>query len=361
MKFLKNLLLTGLIATIGLGLYSCGDDDETVFQPEDPTSEFDARLNSASADSLTATVFLADVDDNVVDVFFTFASDESMRRIYSTVNIQNQGEENFTIGQLTGAEDKADGSLELDSDQSNGFTLNLDLSTANYPSEGTIVYTFWTTTGKGDFRDITKRQASEALVLTVNLSGTNPDAALISQTGIQLFAPTADLMSESFVSTADGVVYDLDEFEFSDLWDIGYTAQGNVPQLSSASGSPQMFFDDNQDLVTFQKLIADSVSQEAAEDLNMVYFSDLDNSFDFDGATTSGDLDNLSVSTSDNQTINIPIDANAELIAFIDQYGKKGVIRISELVDGDCNTTDGCDDNYFESNDYVQIDIKVQP
>jgi hypothetical protein len=42
------------------------------------------------------------------------------------------------------------------------------------------------------------------------------------------------------------------------------------------------------------------------------------------------------------------------LIAFVDQYGKKGVIRITALV----KRANGF---YYDADAYVQIDIKVQP
>lgn len=355
MNNFKNLLIA---ITVLFAISSCSDDDESVFeQPEEPGSEFDARLNTAFPDSTSATVFLSDIDDNKIDVFMSFSSNEPMKRFYSTVNVQNQGEETFAIGQLTGAEDKADGSLELDPDQKEAFSINLDLTTTSLSSgEGTVVYKFWTTTGKGDFRDDEKRQATAPLILTVNLGGTNPATPLVSSEDIRLFAPTADLMSESFVSSVDGEIYALDEFEFSDLWDIGYSAQSNNPQLSSAFGSPQRFFypEGSNTIVSFQELIAAQLGDSAAADLNMAYFVDIDDSFDFDGATSVGDLSALSVSSSNPQTIDIPTDADGDIIAFIDQYGNKGVIRIDALVDAN---NDG---DYFNNVDYVQIDIKVQ-
>ena len=368
-KITKNLSLL-FMAFMIITIVSCGDDNDEIIggDPDDPDtpSEFDARLNSTSTDSLTATVALASITDGKLDVFITVApTSGTIRRLYATVNEQGQGIEAYDIPVT--ADKKRDGSLELDQNQGDGFSLNLDITTTGLSSmSGDIVYQFWATSGKGDFRDETKRQVSPVLTLTLDLSGDNPETPLISVADVELFAPTADLLSQSFVSTADGMTYALNDFEFSDLWDIGYSAQADgsnpngVPRLSSASGSPQRFFDSNGDIITFQTLIADSVMTDdgsnAAEDLNMVYFVDIDDSFDFDGASTNNDLSAISTTptTNNDQAIDIPVSASGDLIAFIDQYGKIGVIRIDMLVDGDQ------DGNYFESNDLVQIDIKVQ-
>ncbi|MEO1255445.1 MAG: hypothetical protein AAFY41_11260, partial [Bacteroidota bacterium] len=154
----------------------------------------------------------------------------------------------------------------------------------------------------------------------------------------------------------------LDDLELSDLWDIGYSAQADgsnpngVPRLSSAFGSPQRFFFPigSSTVVTFEELIEQQLGADAAADLNMVYFKAVEN-FDFDNASTSGDLDAISVSSDDPQTFDIPLTGAAgTTIAFLDQYGKKGVIRIDELIDGDS------DGNFFEANDGVQFDIIVQ-
>jgi len=134
-KFTQNLLLL-LMAFSVLTLVSCGEDEEDIFggdPDEDPTSEFDARLNTT--DTLSATVFLSDVDDSVIDVFMSFSSsDETMRRLYATQNVQDQGAVEFDLA-LGDADKKADGSLELDGPQGESFAVNLDISTAGLPAE----------------------------------------------------------------------------------------------------------------------------------------------------------------------------------------------------------------------------------
>lgn len=349
-KLFSKLFIVG---ALGAFMMSCGDDDNEIIAPITPEDEFDARINNNSFDSLTATVFASDITDGEINVLLSFTSSETMRRIYTTQNLLGQGDEKVDASDAFGVNDKGDGSIDLASANANDFGFELTFSTAGLPSEGTLVYTFWATSGKGDFRNNEKRRVEGPAVLTINLGGSNPATQLKTAEDVRLFAPTADLMSNSFVSTADGEVYALNDSENADLWDVGYSAQGNSPQLTSAFGSPQRFIVDG-DNISFLELIALTNGDEAAEDLNMVYFMDIADDFDFDGATNSSALESLTVSESDPQTIDIPTDADGDIIAFIDQYGKKGVIRIDILEDNG-------DDNYFESNDYVQIDIKVQP
>ncbi|MEM6830487.1 MAG: hypothetical protein AAF551_08205, partial [Bacteroidota bacterium] len=91
------------------------------------------------------------------------------------------------------------------------------------------------------------------------------------------------------------------------------------------------------------------------EDLNDVHFSEItDATFDFASASVSSDLDNLAVSNSDPMFLNLSTTASEQLIAFIDVEGKKGVLKLS-LVD------DGSDGDYFNSNDGIRFDMKVQP
>lgn len=353
MKFgFMTLLTGGLMFSIG-----CDDNEDIVTNTGDG---IDAKLNINHSDSLTATVNTNDIDDGQVNVRVTIESDENVRRIYITQNEFGQGavavDAKALFGQ--GIDTKGDGSIDVENSFNGSQVYFFNISLANLPmATGTIVYKFWATKNKGDFRDDTKDVVESVATLTVELgTGQNPDAPLTSVTGVRLFAPTGDLLSKSFASTADGAVYALDQSEFADLWDVGYTAQGGNPQLTSASGSPQRFFADatNTTTISFQDLIERETGAPAS-DLNMVYFMDLDDTFDFDGAATAADFTDLSVSTNNAQAIDIPTGATADLIAFIDQYGKKGIIRITALVDG------GSNGNFFDANDYVQIDIKVQP
>ncbi len=353
-KITKNLLMI-MSALAIVTIVSCGDDNEDI--TVNTGDGIDAKLNINYADSLNAEVNTDDITDFQVNVRVAIESDETVRRVYITQNVFGQGEEAVDAPALFGAniDTKGDGSIDVENSFDGSQIYFFNISTANLPAaSGTIVYRFWATKNKGDFRDSDKDRLESVATLVLELgTGQNPDADLIEVSDVQLFAPTADLQSNSFVSTADGNVYALDDFENSDLWDVGYTAQGNNPQLTSAFSSPQRFIVNGEN-VSFQELITSETGAEASE-LNMVYFVDIDDSFDFDGATTAADFADLDVSSGNSQTIDIPTAASGDLIAFIDQYGKKGIIRIDVLFDGDG------DGNYFESNDYVQIDIKVQP
>ncbi len=335
----------------GLVFTSCEDNEEIAVNTGDG---IDAKLNINYSDSLTATVDSDLIDDGQVNARVTIESDENVRRIYITQNVFGAGEEAVDAQALFGSnvDVKGDGSINVENSFDGSIIYFFNISLANLPAaSGTIVYRFWATKNKGDFRDATKDIVESVATLTVELgTGQNPNAPLTSVTGVKLFPPTADLKSKSFASTIDGLVYALDDFENSDLWDLGYTGQGGNAQLSSAFGSPQLF----PGGVTFQELIESELGVDAAADLNMVYFMDLSDDFDFDGATTAADLAELTVSNSNSQTIDIPTGATADIIAFIDQYGKKGIIRITALVNGSGG-------NNYDADAYVEMDIKVQP
>lgn len=348
-KFTKNLLPLLALAAV-MTIVSCGEDDETIFEDPDPTdstaSPFDARLNTSDADSLTAEIFLSDVTDGTIDLFITFISDDaSMRRIYSTLDSLGQGEEAFTLGALTGAEDKADGSLELDSDQTDAFTVNLDLPTEGLPTEGTYVYKFWTTTGRGDFRDDTKRQATTPITLTVDLGGTNPDKALIeySET-ITLEAPLGDATSETFVSSLTGDVYKIsDGEEYAALWDFGfYYLNSTGVSLASTAEYPALFADPDggEGLVTVNAFLG----IESTE-VNDAYFRLAPEDTDFSTFEFSDDL-TFEMTESDEQDINQL--AVGDVVYYMDQYGSKGVLEITDLVGS------------FGSDGYVSFNLKVE-
>jgi len=356
MKNLLNRIL--LFSVLGFIAMSCNDDNEDI--AVNTGDGLDAKLNINYADSLNATVDTDDIDDGQVNVRVAIESENTVRRVYITENVFGQGEEAVDAEALFGSniDTKGDGSIDVENNFDGEQIYFFNISLSNLPmAEGTIVYRFWATRNKGDFRDSDKDLVESVATLTVRLgAGQNPNAEVVSVSGIQLFAPTADLQSLSFVSTADGMRYALDDFENSDLWDVGYTAQAGDPRLTSAFNSPQRFFVPGSTTVkeSFQELIERETGTSASE-LNKVYFANIDNTIDFDGTTISSQLADLNVSSSDPQIIDIPLTANNELIPFVDQYGKKGIIRIVELVDANNNG------EYFNNVDYVEIDIKVQP
>jgi hypothetical protein len=65
----------------------------------------------------------------------------------------------------------------------------------------------------------------------------------------------------------------------------------------------------------------------------------------FDGVVLSGDLDNIVPST--NQSIS-GLEVGS-VLEFVDNYGKKGLIKITEIDPG------------FNNDDFIQFDVKIQP
>jgi len=65
----------------------------------------------------------------------------------------------------------------------------------------------------------------------------------------------------------------------------------------------------------------------------------------FDDVALSGDLDNIAQSSSQKIT-NLEV---GNIIEFVDNYGKKGLIKITEIQAG------------FNNDDFIQFDVKIQP
>jgi len=357
MKHVRQNLFS-ILAILSLGFFiSCSSDDNdlVIFDDEDTdetTDPFDARLNNNATDSLTATVFLSEVDDNTIDVLLSFTSDEDMKRVYVTQNFQGQGDEKVDAAVVFGVDAKGDGSFDLSGTLQTAFAFDLDFSSAGLPTEGTVVYKFWATSGKGDFRDDTKRTLIGPATLTIEVSGTNPAAAIISQTDVQLFAPLANGTSSSFLSTADGSTYTFNDGEFAALWDFGYfysvlgaAADEKKASLASVSAYEQAF--DAGAVVDMDALAMDA---NGDIDLNDFFFSaSTADETTFTAVSTSADLDFIATSTS--QEVNML--EIGDIVAFVDQYGKKGLIKITGL--------QSASGEFYNEGAFLQFDIKIQP
>jgi len=347
-KFTQSLLL--LSAASLLVLTSCGEDNEEIIvDPMDPDVEdrFDARLNNNATDSLTSTVFLSDIEDDEINVLLSFTSaDDNMNRVYITRNVQGQGDEPIDASDEFGVNDKGDGSIDLSGDLRNGFNFEFTFPTTGLADlDGTIVYTFWATSKKGDFRDTSDDLLVGPAVLTVNLSGTNPAKILKESSAvIKLEAPLADASSETFISTLDLEVYKISEGEeFASFWDFGfYYLNSTGVSLASTVAYPKLFADPGagSDLVTVNEFL----NIEATE-VNNCFFQLAPDGTTFSTYETANDLD-FTITTSDEEDIN---DLEVGDIVFIlDQYGKKGVIEITDLVES------------FGSDGFVEFNIKVE-
>ncbi len=347
---MKNLKKFGFImALMGVVLFTAGcDEDNEELIVVDPTAEFDGELAMAEGDADKSIDISVDATTKTaVDVKVTFTStDKSMKRLYITQNIGGQGDEPY---ELTGSVDnKADGSLDIPAASSNVVEYKLSLPVPTSISEGTVVYRLWTTSGRGDYRDHTKRLVVGVGSITLTYGGSNEAAAVKSYTAKMFAVPLADGSSNTFISVLDGNLYKLsDGEEYASFWDFGYYWLDNPgASLASTAAYPELFDHDNNPS-TGLVAIAGLTGTDAAE-LNNCYFavSSMTGS-EFDAVSVSGDLSGLSVSSSDAEKImNLE---EGDIVAFMDAYGNKGLIRVATIVSG------------YGLNGAMTIDIKVQP
>ena len=221
---LSRVALSTMVFAMVLGTQSCSKDDGNVFDTPD-TGQENEDDPEEEVDDVATLVFNEGDPSN--DIFVADASGEAggvvpgrviftstattQRRMYITQNIGGGGDMPFNNFDLD-SDDlkkalKGDGSIDLDgaTKKEIDFTFNLPVPDID---NGEIVYSFWTTTGKGDFRDPTKRQALGVGTITVTVgNGTNPAAEVRSFTGIRLYAPAQDGTTESFFSLLNEEVY----------------------------------------------------------------------------------------------------------------------------------------------------------
>ena len=320
-----------------------GDDDDDDNEPEVATIVFNEADTSSNIPSATAS---GEVGTTVPGRIIFTSDATTQRRMYITQNISGTGDMPFNSFALTSDDlDKVinnDGSIDLDGATKKAIDFTFNLPVPNIDN-GSIVYTFWTTKGKGDFRDITKRLALGAGTITVTVgNGTNPAAEVREFNDIQLFAPAADGNTESFLSLLNHEVYRIDSGpEFRAFWDFGYYYKNSQASFASTATYNKSFGFPVQGLEPG----ADEEDAEG-ETLNQAFFATSSLDADgFDEVLLSGDLDNITQSDSEDIS-GLEV---GQVIEFVDNYGKKGLIKITEIEAG------------FDNNDFIKFDVKIQP
>lgn len=331
------------VLAMSLGALSCTTEDNEELVIVDSEALFDAelvvdeggndsRMVTANVDTETGTTITSRVQ-------FT-STTNAMRRLYITQEVNGEGAEPFVFTSVE-VDEKADGSLDLIGDNKNNFEFQIDLP-APAMDGGSIVYTFWATTGRGDFRDVTKRNAIEEAdgnvavgTITVIGGGANTGSSIREFTAVMLSAPLADGTSSTFISLFNNEVYKISAgTETAALWDFGYYYGGtNKASFASTKDYPGRIID------------VPMVSGVSEDDLNTAYFakSTLDVA-GFDAISSSAQLD--SIVQSANQTItNMQI---GDIIEIVDAYGNKGLIRILNIV------------GTFGTNDRIEFEVKIQ-
>lgn len=358
----KSLLKISLLAIgVGISLNSCTSDNTDILQT-DPS-------NGGSA-TTTATIRLTE-GGAADDIFFAEANGEAgstipgrvvftttsgtQRRLYVTQTLPGGTPEPFVIPTDPSVQrrlTKPDGSIDLDDENKDMFDFTFDLQVPNTMDNGKIIYNFWSTTGKGDFRNPSKRQLIGVGSIEVSIgTGINPNTQLSSFTGVRLYAPDSEGKTEAFFSLLDGksyapiVVVDGQEIaqgpELRNYWDFGYYYTSNAAFSSAKEYTSNFPFNVEGFTPTAEE------NSDNLEVLNATLFRkstdfDLDQ---FDSASVAGDLDTITTPTSSNVT-NLAV---GDIIEFVDNYGNKGLIRVKFIEPG------------FDNNDFIEIDVKVQP
>ena len=327
---------------MGLSFNSCEEDESLLAvddEDEDNTEQTAPKIvvsEGGEGDTLSTTVYVSDLEEGAeeVDVTVKFSSDEGkMRRLYMTENIAGAGAEKYELD-IEQLDKKGDGSVDLSGDaEKYGFTFSIPFPVLPNMSDGTVTYQVWATSGRGDYRDQSKRLVVGPGEITINYGGDNPDNVEINEYEATLLAaPLADGSSKSFISLVDGKTYRIDQGEeFAAYWDFGYYYTGtDGASLASTSNYEEVF----------PYVDVDQIA--GTTELNNCYFAESEKDF---GAIESGsDLDDIVTPTA--QSINnLSVD---DVIEFEDNYGNKGVIKVVEIEEGD------------GSNAYIKIEIKVQ-
>ncbi|MFC4095123.1 hypothetical protein [Euzebyella saccharophila] len=374
MKKIMFSKITYRAAIMAFSLFaaSCSSDDGNVFDtPDIPQQENPDGEPNEEEEVATLVFNEGDPSNDIVvaeasgevgtevpgRVIFT-STDLTQRRMYITQNIGGSGDMPFNNFDLDSDDlkkaTKADGSIDLDGATKKEIDFTFSLPVPDIDN-GEIVYSFWTTTGKGDFRDPTKRKALGVGTITVTVgNGNNPDAEVMSFTDVQLFAPAQDGTTESFFSfleqpdTEDDHIYRINEGpEFRAYWDFGYYygASGVSADDKATLASASTF---NESFGFFVDGLEPDDSEDDAEneELNEMFFQlSVKTGADFDAITMASELDSIE-KTDFQKFTNI----NAgDVIEFVDNYGKKGLIKVTAIEPG------------FDNNDYIMFDVKIQP
>lgn len=323
-------------------LYNCGGSDDSVFTPPVDTPVTTPELIVTEAGTGDKREISINTDKLVAPVLVKFATtSESMRRLYITSNVNGLGADPYTF-ENPDVDSKADGSVDLKSDTKKELEYLINFPT---PTEdnSTIVYTLWTTTGRGDFRDAAKRNAipvgeGEAatvgtITITKGTGGTSESGNLRNLGTIKLKAPLSDESSDTFMSVFNGKTYKINDKETAALWDFGFYY---LVKSGATLASPQVY---NTDVINVP-----NVSGIAVGDLNKFYFKKSTKTVqNFDDASLNSDLDFDAPTSQDVQSLKVN-----DIIEFADQYGNKGLMKVTALKES------------YGSDGYIDITIKVQ-
>lgn len=331
MKKMKNYLAGICAVALVMLVVSCDNNEEIKV---DPDASYDVVLdvNEAGPSNPNKDVVVNASTQSDIKAKVSFTSTSSMKRLYITQNVQGKGDEKFSP--VENVDLKGDGSLDLTGKDDKNFEYQFMLPVPAGVAAGTVVYKFWVTSGSGDFRDPLKRLIGTPGTITLKYgAATNPMANVKKYEDKKLFTPTADATSKTFISLLDGQIYSINQGEeYIAFWDFGYiNLQNGGPTLHSTFSYPES---------------AITSLSTLTESKNKIYFRASDKSAaEFDAVAVASDLDFITKPT---DTF-ISFLATGDILEFVDQYGKKGMIKVLEAMEGN------------ESSKFIRISIKVQP
>lgn len=275
----------------------------------------------------------------------------TQRRLYITQNVLGKGIMPYNHLNLYPSNKKkdfnADGSIDLDGHSKKEVDLTFELLVPDVES-GSVVYSFWTTKGKGDFRNPLKRIALGVGTITIKVGkGTNPFAKVREFERVKLYAPDQFGNSKSFFSLLNETVYKINQGpEFRAFWDFGYyygtsgKSSGDRASFASADAYDASFGYTVKGL----KPVPNEANQDG-ETLNEMWFAMSGmTSANFDQLELAGNLEYITPSNYQKIT-NLAV---GDVIEFVDNYGKKGLIKITAIRAG------------FGNDDFIQFSVKIQ-
>lgn len=337
-KIIKLPFLTILFICTVFFTSCSSENNDLITGPSDDTN-YELIVTPYNTNVTSERNLEIEVTPNIpVEVNVSFTSLENMYRLYVTKNIYGSDEGAVAYEFIDVVDTKADGSLDLGSDDKTEFTFNINFEAPTALDE-TVEYKLWATTGRGDFRDASKRNAiADNAYGTITLKGgttapSNNSVDMKSFSTVILAAPLADGTSKTFISLFDEQIYAIDEGEeYAAFWDFGYYYGANSnASFASAANYPT-------DIVNVPVI-------SNTTELNNFYFAlSSYTTAQFDAITSASELDFITQPSTERVTgLNV-----GDVIEFVDAYGNKGLIKVTTI------------EGTYNFGDYIEFDVKVQ-
>ncbi len=336
---LKNTFKLAFVAS-SLFFASCSEDGNDILTEETPTKEnlkkYIVTVNPTNEDTTERSVNIIALPNTTQKVTVNFTGESKMDRIYMTRNVSstNAGPQayEYDFGGALGVEKKRDGSIDLDGDDREEFKFTFDFETPTEVND-VIQYIIWTTTSRGDFRDVNNDNAvgDNAFATITITAGTGFEVTGVKEfSQTILAAPLADGSSKTFVSIFNNQTYPINDGDgTAALWDFGYF----YGKTSKASFYSAHSYSNTSFLKVFAKdditgLDVATFSGANPAELNRCYFKLSDKTtVEFDAITNKTDLDFITESTSESVQ-NLVVN---NIVEFVDQYGNKGLIKVTKI------------------------------